>query len=110
MAPPNIPAGFDFLDPAVTLVGLPVTEFPQLRESEPIHWVDVPDGCGGFEDNGYWLGTKHADVKEGSRRSDVFSSWLNGAIPRWPKEMTRETVELQRSVMLNMDVQHHTRR
>jgi cholest-4-en-3-one 26-monooxygenase len=109
MAPPIISADFDFLDPDVNLVGLPVAELAHLRESEPIHWVDVPDGCGGFEDNGYWLVTKHADVKEVSRRSDVFSSWLNGAIPRWPKEMTRETVELQRSVMLNMDAPHHTR-
>src|SRR6185312_508813 len=109
MAPPNIPAGFDFLDPDVNLAGLPVTELAQLRKSEPIHWVDVPDGCGGFEDNGYWILTKHADVKEVSRRSDVFSSWQNGAIPTWPKEMTRENVELQRSVMLNMDAPHHTR-
>ena len=81
MAPPNISADFDFLDPDVNLVGLPVAELAQLRESEPIHWVDVPDGCGGFEDNGYWIVTKHADVKEVSRRSDVFSSWQNGAIP-----------------------------
>ena len=86
-----------------------MAELAELRESEPIHWVDVPDGCGGFEDNGYWLVTKHADVKEVSRRSDVFSNWQNGAIPTWPKEMTRENVELQRSVMLNMDAPHHTR-
>src|SRR6202789_3155030 len=109
MAPPNIPAGFDFLDPDVNLAGLPVTELAELREAEPIHWVDVPDGTGGFEDNGYWILTKHADVKEVSRRNDIFSSWQNGAIPTWPKEMTRENVELQRSVMLNMDAPHHTR-
>jgi len=109
MAPAKISADFDFLDPDVNLVGLPITELAQLRESEPIHWVDVPDGCGGFEDNGYWLLSKHADVKEVSRRSDVFSSWMNGAIPTWPKEMKRDSVELQRSVMLNMDAPHHTR-
>src|SRR6202789_165379 len=109
MAPPNIPAGFDFLDPDINLAGLPVAELAALREAEPIHWVDVPDGTGGFEDNGYWILTKHADVKEVSRRNDIFSSWQNGAIPTWPKEMTRENVELQRSVMLNMDAPHHTR-
>jgi cholest-4-en-3-one 26-monooxygenase len=109
MAPPIISADFDFLDPDVNLVGLPVSELAHLRETEPIHWVEVPEGCGGFEDNGYWLLAKHADVKEVSRRSDVFSSWQNGAIPTWPKEMTRENVELQRSVMLNMDAPHHTR-
>jgi cholest-4-en-3-one 26-monooxygenase len=109
MAPPIISADFDFLDPDVNLAALPVSELAHLRKTEPIHWVDVPDGCGGFEDNGYWLLAKHADVKEVSRRSDVFSSWQNGAIPTWPKEMTRESVELQRSVMLNMDAPHHTR-
>ncbi|BDE16741.1 MULTISPECIES: cytochrome P450 [Mycobacterium] len=109
MAPPNIPADYDFLDPDINLAGLPVEELAQLRKSEPIHWVDVPDGCGGFGDHGYWLLTKHADVKEVSRRSDDFSSWENGAIPTWPKEMTRENVELQRNVMLNMDAPHHTR-
>ena len=109
MAPPNIPADFDFLDPDVNLAGLPVEELAQLRKAEPIHWVDIPNGSGGFEDHGYWLVTKHADVKEVSKRSDIFSSWMNGAIPTWPPEMKREQVELQRSVMLNMDAPHHTR-
>ncbi len=109
MAPPNISADFDFLDPDVNLAGLPVTELAELRTAEPIHWVDIPGGSGGFEDKGYWIVSKHADVKEVSKRSDVFSSWLNGAIPTWPPEMKREQVELQRSVMLNMDAPHHTR-
>ena len=109
MAPPNLPADFDFLDPDVNLAGLPVEELAELRRAEPIHWVAVPDGTGGFEDKGYWIVSKHADVKEVSKRNDVFSSWLNGAIPVWPPEMKREQVELQRSVMLNMDAPHHTR-
>jgi cholest-4-en-3-one 26-monooxygenase len=73
--PPNIPADFDFLDPDVNLAGLPVAQLAELRKAEPIHWVDVPGGTGGFGDKGYWLVTKHADVKEVSRRSDAFSSW-----------------------------------
>ena len=111
MAPPNISISpdFDFLDPDVNLAGLPVSELAELRTAEPIHWVDIPNGAGGFEDKGYWIVSKHADVKEVSKRSDVFSSWLNGAIPTWPPEMKREQVELQRSVMLNMDAPHHTR-
>src|ERR1700727_1504169 len=109
MAPPNIPTDFDFLDPDVNLAGLPVAELAELRKAEPVHWVDIPGGSGGFEDKGYWIVSKHTDVKEVSRRSDVFSSMENGAIPTWPTEMTREQVELQRSVMLNMDAPHHTR-
>ena len=109
MPTPNIPADFDFLDPDVNLAGLPVAELAELREAEPIHWVDVPSGCGGFEDKGYWIVTKHADVKEVSKRNDAFSSRQNGAIPVWPKEMKFEQIELQRNVMLNMDAPHHTR-
>jgi cholest-4-en-3-one 26-monooxygenase len=109
MAPPNIPADFDFLDPDINLVALPVEELAELRKTDPIHWVDVPAGTGGFGDKGYWLVTKHADVKEISKRNDVFSSWQNGAIPVWPKEMQFEQIELQRNVMLNMDAPHHTR-
>ena len=106
---PDIPANFDFCDPDVNLVGLPVSELAELRRCDPIHWVDVPEGTGGFGDKGYWVVSKHADVKEVSRRSDVYSSWQNGVIPVWPKDMTFDKIELQRNVMLNMDAPHHTR-
>ena len=107
----NIPDTFDFLDPDLIVEkGLPVEELAELRRAEPIHWVSVPGGTGGFGDHGYWLVTKHADVKEVSRRNDVFSSWLNGAIPVWPHGMSRElAVDLQRNVLLNMDAPHHDR-
>jgi cholest-4-en-3-one 26-monooxygenase len=53
--------------------------------------------------------TKHKDVKEVSLRNDAFSSWLNGAIPRFGDDMAREDIDLQRFVLLNMDPPHHTR-
>jgi cholest-4-en-3-one 26-monooxygenase len=109
MACPNLPENFDFLDPDVNLKALPVEELAELRKSEPIHWVDVPGGTGGFGDKGYWLVTKHADVKEVSKRSDVFGSSPDGAIPTWPQEMTRDAIDLQRNVLLNMDAPQHTR-
>lgn len=109
MVPLDIPADFDFLDPDLNLKCLPVAELAELRASDPVHWVNVPDGCGGFGDKGYWVISRHADVKEVSRRSDIFSSWQNGVIPVWPKDMTFDKIELQRNVMLNMDAPHHTR-
>jgi cholest-4-en-3-one 26-monooxygenase len=109
VACPNLPEGFDFLDPDVNLKALPVEQLAEVRKSQPIYWVDVPGGTGGFQDAGYWVISKHKDVKEVSLRSDVFSSWQNGAIPVWPAEMTREAIDLQRNVMLNMDAPHHTR-
>ncbi|AFC41750.1 cytochrome P450 steroid C27-monooxygenase [Mycobacterium intracellulare] len=109
MPSPNLPPGFDFLDPDVSVKGLPVAELAEVRKSEPIFWVDVPGGTGGFGDKGYWAITKHKDVKEISVRSDIFSSQQDCAIPVWPQEMTREQIDLQRNVMLNMDAPHHTR-
>lgn len=109
MPSPNLPPGFDLLDPDVRVKGLPVAELAELRKSAPIYWVDVPGGTGGFGDKGYWAITKHKDVKEISVRSDIFSSQQDCAIPVWPKEMTREQIDLQRNVMLNMDAPHHTR-
>ncbi|OPX11670.1 cytochrome P450 [Mycobacterium sp. AT1] len=109
MAPLNLPSDFDFLDSALNLERLPVAELAEIRKTDPVHWVDVPGGTGGFGDAGYWLVAKHADVKEVSRRSDVFGSSPDGAIPVWPKEMTREAIDMQRAVLLNMDAPQHTR-
>lgn len=109
MAPLNLPADFDFLDSALNLERLPVEELAEIRKTDPVHWVDVPGGTGGFGDSGYWLVAKHADVKEVSRRSDVFGSSPDGAIPVWPKDMTREAIDMQRAVLLNMDAPQHTR-
>ena len=100
---------FDFLDATLNLERLPVEELAQLRKSEPIHWVDVPGGTGGFGDKGYWIVTKHADVKEVSKRNDIFGSSPDGAIPTWPQGMTRDAIDLQKAVLLNMDAPQHTR-
>ncbi|KRE26670.1 steroid C27-monooxygenase [Mycobacterium sp. Soil538] len=100
---------FDFLDASLNLERLPVEELAELRKSEPIHWVDVPGGTGGFGDKGYWLVTKHADVKEVSKRNDLFGSSPDGAIPTWPQDMTRDAIDLQKAVLLNMDAPQHTR-
>ncbi|KUH79973.1 MULTISPECIES: cytochrome P450 [unclassified Mycobacterium] len=100
---------FDFLDATLNLERLPVEELAELRKSEPIHWVDVPGGTGGFGDKGYWLVTKHADVKEVSKRNEVFGSSPDGAIPVWPQDMTRDAIDLQKAVLLNMDAPQHTR-
>ena len=109
MAPLKIPADFDFLDATLNLERLPVEELAELRATEPVHWVDVPGGTGGFGDKGYWLVTKHADVKEVSKRSDIFGSSPDGAIPTWPQDMTRDAIDLQKAVLLNMDAPQHTR-
>ncbi|MUL64932.1 steroid C27-monooxygenase [Mycobacterium sp. CBMA 234] len=107
--PCPIPSDLDLLDATRNLQGLPVEELAELRKSEPVHWVDVPGGTGGFGDKGYWIVTRHEDVKEVSRRNDIFGSSPDGVIPVWPQAMTRDAVDVQRAVMLNMDAPQHTR-
>ncbi|BBZ69101.1 cytochrome P450 [Mycobacterium paraseoulense] len=109
MTCPHLPPGFDPTDPDIYAERLPVEELAELRRNAPIWWCDQPIGKGGFNDGGFWVVTKHKDVKEVSRRNDVFSSWLNGAIPRFADDMSREDIDLQRFVLLNMDPPHHTR-
>ncbi|MUL79584.1 cytochrome P450 [Mycolicibacterium sp. CBMA 226] len=107
--PCPIPSDLDLLDANLNVERLPVEELAELRKSEPIHWVDVPGGTGGFGDKGYWLVTRYDDVKEVSKRNDIFGSAPDGAIPVWPQAMTREAVDVQRAVLLNMDAPQHTR-
>ncbi|OBI13831.1 MULTISPECIES: cytochrome P450 [unclassified Mycobacterium] len=109
MTCPHLPPGFDPTDPDIYAERLPVEELAELRRNAPIWWCDQPIGKGGFNDGGFWVVTKHKDVKEVSLRNDVFSSWLNGAIPRFADDMSREDIDLQRLVLLNMDPPHHTR-
>jgi cholest-4-en-3-one 26-monooxygenase len=110
MAAPNLPDGFDPTDPDTCVKALPVDELAELRKTAPIWWCEQPIGkAGGFNDGGYWVVTKHKDVKEVSLRSDVFSSYQNCVIPRFNDDIAREDIELQRFVMLNMDAPHHTR-
>ncbi len=110
MPSPNLPPGFDPTDPDTCLKALPVEEFKELRKAAPIWWCETAPGhAGGFNDGGYWVITKHKDVKEISRRSDIFSSYENCVIPRFNDDIAREDIAVQRHVMLNMDAPHHTR-
>ncbi|MFE9576653.1 cytochrome P450 [Nocardia sp. NPDC006044] len=106
---PVPPSGFDATDPALWGAGIPDRELAELRRTAPIWWTPQPPGVGGFPDDGFWLITRHADVKEVSRRSDVFSSFENTAIPRFADGFTREQLELQRFSMVNQDAPEHTR-
>ncbi|OBH03309.1 steroid C27-monooxygenase [Mycobacterium sp. E2699] len=109
MACPNLPAGFDFTDPDIYCERLPVEELAELRRTAPIWWNDQPIGKGGFNDGGFWVVTKHKDVKEVSLRSDVFSTYQNTALPRYPDDVKRENIDAARASLLNMDAPHHTR-
>src|SRR3954447_20051758 len=109
MVLPQLPEGFDVNDPDMMSHRVPRAEYDELRRTAPVWWQSQPRGRDGFDDDGHWVLTRHADVKEVSRKDAVFSSWENGAIIRYPHKMERENIEMQRVILLNMDAPQHTR-
>jgi cholest-4-en-3-one 26-monooxygenase len=110
MSAPDLPAGFDFTDPDVYAERLPVEELAELRRAAPIWWNAQPTGAEAFGDHGYWLVSRHRDVREVSLRDDVFSSAANCIVPRYPDEESgRGQIEAGRFSMINMDAPQHTR-
>jgi cholest-4-en-3-one 26-monooxygenase len=109
VAGPEIAEGFDFTDPDLYARRLPLAEFAELRRTAPVWWNEQPHGIAGFGDDGFWVVTRHADVKEISRNSKLFSSWENTAIIRFGPEMPRENIEAQRLIMLNVDPPQHSK-
>lgn len=105
---PNLPPGFDFTDPDIYAERLPVEELAEMRRVAPIWWNEQARGNLAFGDDGFWVVTKHKDVKEISRRSDVFSSNLKGALPRYRDEADPAAIEAGKVVMLMQDAPHHT--
>jgi cholest-4-en-3-one 26-monooxygenase len=109
VAQPQLPEGFDVNDPDTYAVRLPREEWAELRRTAPIWWQSQPRGRDGFQDDGHWVLTRHADVKEVSRNDAVFSSFENTAMMRFREGMERDQIEMQRVILLNMDAPQHTR-
>ncbi|MFD9958876.1 cytochrome P450 [Amycolatopsis sp. NPDC058986] len=109
MAAPLIPAGFDFTDPDLYANRLPLAEFAELRRTAPVWWNPQARNTAGFGDDGYWVVTRHADVKEVSRDSQLYSSSEKTAIIRFDENTTDEMLNANRLVLLNMDAPQHTK-
>jgi cholest-4-en-3-one 26-monooxygenase len=112
--PPGSPAAsrvapdFDLTDPDLYAIRVPQEELAELRRAVPVRWNPQPTDIG-FNDNGFWAVTRHSDVVAVSRDSDTWSSEENGAIVRFLRGTTREQVEMQRVIMLNIDPPQHTK-
>jgi len=104
----RIPEGFDFTDPDLYAERVPLAEFAELRRSAPVWWNAQRRGSAGFDDEGFWVVSRHSDVKEVSRNSDVYSTWENSAIIRLGEGTTREQIDMQRFIMINNDPPQHT--
>ncbi len=109
MAAPLIPAGFDFTDPDLYATRLPLEEFAELRRTAPVWWNPQPHNTAGFRDDGYWVVSRLEDVKAVSRDSELFSSREKTAIIRFDENMTDDSLDANRLVLLNMDAPQHTK-
>jgi cholest-4-en-3-one 26-monooxygenase len=108
MGTPALPDGFDITDPDLIEQRVPLEEFAELRRTAPVWWnAQKPDY--GFDDGGFWVLSRHADVKEVSIKPEIFSTWANGSIIRFMAGMTREEVDAQRALLINHDPPDHTK-
>jgi cholest-4-en-3-one 26-monooxygenase len=107
-----LPEGFDFTDPDVNQEAIPHEAFRAARQNAPIAFVKqepiwttgfTPEGQGG-----YYAVTRHEDVSAISKDSKNWSTSENGAIIRFPNEMPREMIEMQRVILINQDPPEHT--
>ncbi|WP_309030473.1 cytochrome P450 [Streptomyces alfalfae] len=106
---PALPDGFDLTDPDLLQARVPLPEFATLRQTDPVRWIAQPLRVSGFDDAGYWAVTRHEDVKHVSTHPELFSSYLNTAIIRFNESISRDAIDAQRLIMLNMDPPEHTR-
>jgi cholest-4-en-3-one 26-monooxygenase len=86
-----------------------VQELAELRATAPIWWNEQPLDQGGFGDGGYWVVTKHRDIRDVSLRSDVFSSARKSIVPRYREDVAAGQIEAGRTSMIMMDDPEHSR-
>ena len=87
------------MDPDLFQGGPPRSIYRELRENNPVCWLDDP-----YSDTGYWAVTRQADLDHVSKNPRIFSSAKKTPIL---KELSEEEVENQKSIMLNMDPPQH---
>src|SRR5688500_5819901 len=93
-------ANVDIFDPHLYVKGVPHEAFRVLRAEAPVHFHPEPGGPG------FWAITKYADLVTCSKDPGTYSSWKGGTnIPDYP----RESLEIIRMLMLNMDPPMHTK-
>jgi cholest-4-en-3-one 26-monooxygenase len=99
--------GYDFTDPDVLLQGIPVAQFAQLRTTAPVFWNEQAESL--FDDGGYWVISRHADIKEISRDGELWSTNRKGVVMRLPDSVTADQLEFTKAMLINHDAPEHTR-
>jgi cholest-4-en-3-one 26-monooxygenase len=86
-----------------------VQELAELRRAAPVWWNEQPLDQGGFGDGGYWVVSKHRDIRDVSLRTEVFSSATKSIVPRYRDDLAEGQIEAGRTSMIMMDDPEHSR-
>ncbi len=108
--PVAVEPGFDFTDPDLIADRIPLEELAALRQSAPIFWNPQTREESSFDDGGFWMVTRHADVRAISGARDGWSSEENTAVVRFDgATVGPDERAMQREMILNMDAPRHTK-
>ncbi|MFC0314648.1 cytochrome P450 [Gordonia phosphorivorans] len=103
--------GWDFTNPDLLEQGIPIKEFAELRETAPVWWnAQLPGKGGGFHDGGYWVISRHKDIREISKNAADWSTAENGAIIRFEDDMSQEQIDVTKAILINQDPPVHTQK
>ena len=108
--PVEVPEGFDFTNPDLYAERVPLAEFCELRRNDPIFWNPQTREESGYDDGGFWVISRHEDVKAISAAREGWSSEENTAIVKFDgATVGPEERIVQREMILNMDAPRHTK-
>src|SRR5271167_3844239 len=96
---PNLPPGFDFTDPDIYAERLPIEELAEMRRTAPIWWNEQPMGIGGFADGGFWVVTKHQDVKDVSHHTHLRKIVSRAFTPRAIERLREDLYERAQNIV-----------
>ncbi len=85
-------------EPSLYLDGIPHDRFAEIRNADGLMWHDYADG-------GFWVVSRHADVRTVSRNGKLFSSAV-GMTNLW--DLEADAIEARRS-LIDTDAPDHTR-
>ena len=107
----DLPAEFDFTDPYLWEARRPVEEFAEIRRTAPVWWnAQTKEQADPFGDDGYWVVSRHEEIREISKNPQLYSSHRSGAVIRLPSGTTADIAEAMKSaLLLNMDPPKHTK-
>ncbi len=108
--PVPLPAGYDLTNPDIYANAVPLAEYAWLRRSAPVFWNAQTLEESSFDDGGFWVISRHADVKAISCARSGWSSEENTAIVKFDgRTVGYQERHIQKGMLLNMDEPRHTR-